>query len=101
MAVLYQEMARDNTLIAIAKVIQGQNQLFLNAQKQLALDIRELLADWSAVAAAFKAAGQELTPGVTQAEADALAADVQQAVLLWQALQGQLTSIRQFMTGTH
>lgn len=100
LAAAYQAMAEENALIAIAKVIQVQNQLFLNALTQLSPGINELVIAWSSISTAYATVGQQVKQGVTQAEADDLIAEVRQAQMQWQALAVQLTFVKQFMTGT-
>lgn len=100
LAAAYQRLAQENVLVAIAKVTQVQNKLFLDTYNQIGLNIHELNMAWTAVETAYSDLGNSLTSLQSQSEAIDYATEVQGARSLWRALNNQFTYIKNSLTGS-
>lgn len=99
MAAAYQALASENALVAIAKVIQVQNKMFLDSFTQAGLDIHDLAVEWTAVESAFSDFSDQVANLPNQSVATNLAAELQGARTLWSALQGQIDYTKSILTG--
>ncbi len=101
LAAAYQQMAQENTLIAIAKVIQAQNQLFVDMFKTSGTSIHELYIDWSAVSTAQEQVSATVSNLKSQIEANNIAVDAQRANIIWGAFAGQIDLLKNEIIGNN
>ncbi|SOD97806.1 HBL/NHE enterotoxin family protein [Spirosoma fluviale] len=95
----YQKMAKENALMAIAKVMQVQNQLFLDGLANLSADATALKTEWAAVESAYADFGQQIGSVKEQSEAADLRSGAVAARALWNALRDQLSYVNNSLSG--
>lgn len=99
LAAAFQELARENVLVAIAKAVEAQNELYLDAFAQLGSDIHDLSTEWAVIEPAYTKYAQDVKSIRNQSESIEMGAELQGAKTLWSALNGQLMYIRKNMSG--
>ncbi|MEP7120787.1 MAG: hypothetical protein ABJE95_07760 [Byssovorax sp.] len=93
LAVAYQQLATDNALLAIAKIVEAQNLLFVGSLSSLSADVKSLEQGWLTAKAAFDAFASELA-SASPATAPALIREVTSAQLSWAALNTELDLVK-------
>ena len=94
LAAAYQKMAQENVLVTIAKVIQVQNQLFLDTLNAVGLNINDMNTEWSAVEHGYSNFSQDILNLKSQADATNYSVKAQGARSKWNALGGQISYIK-------
>jgi|GEM_PF-1292256 hypothetical protein len=99
LATLYQKLASDNAILAVAKAVQVQNEMFINAISEAGLNAQELASNWAQISSAFSDFSNSILKVSEQQDALNLASTAQGAKTIWTAFSGELTSIKSSIIG--
>ncbi|WP_265273969.1 alpha-helical pore-forming toxin family protein [Nostoc sp. KVJ3] len=99
LATLYQKLASDNAILAVAKAVQVQNELFINAISEAALNAQELASNWGIITSAFSDFSNSILRVSEQQDALDLASTAQGAKTIWTAFFGELAFIKGSIIG--
>jgi hypothetical protein len=99
LAAAYQSLASQNALVAVAKVVQAQMDLFTGCIDALVLEANQLRLAMAAVRSGFQSFGNSLQTVPDQTSATQMTALAQGANSLWSAFGSELAGIRQSMLG--
>lgn len=108
LAAAYQTLAKTNSLVATAKVIQVQNRMFAAEMVATQAKILNIANSWgqspvippgSGISLGFDQYGQQISAIAAPADTAQLMAVLRNAVIGWNSFQDQLTTIKQELTG--
>lgn len=99
LATLYQKLASDNAILAVAKAVQVQNEMFINAISEAGLNAQELASNWAQISSAFSDFSNSIRRVSEQQDALNLALTAQGAKTIWTAFSGELTFIKSSIIG--
>ncbi len=98
LAAAYQSLAQQSAVLAVAKVVQAQKELFVTSVDGLLANVNELKMNWAAVRDGLQRYGNSLQTVPDQTGAIQLASLAQGARTLWSACSGEFAGIKQSMT---
>jgi hypothetical protein len=106
LSVAYQNLARANALVAVAKVVKVQNEMFISVMKEAQEDSMQLAATWgqapitppgSGITLEFANFAQQIESVSSQKDADSLVDLCKNASMEWDLLNEKLSDLKRAM----